>query len=80
MEEKKEYKIMKKLVAKEFVLTEDFCGYEKGEAYSFYQDPETKKYYRPRRGHIIIGSDLTNHFIEVKPTKNIPSIEVKERR
>ena len=58
---------MKKLVAVEIELKEDVTEeYKKGEKYSYFQDPETKKWYRPADGFTVTSeSDLSDRFIEV---------------
>jgi len=62
---------MKKLVVEEFVVSEkdykDGRMLKVGERYSYFQDPETGKFYRPIEGFIVTGDDLTDRFVEVKP-------------
>lgn len=64
---------IKKLVAKEFEVTEDDLQpgrrMEPGEKYTALIDPETGKYYRPVDGWEVWatgGGDLTDLFVEIK--------------
>lgn len=55
-----------KLVVKSFVTSEDMdVHYRKGHKYSYFQDPETGKYYEPLDGYTVTGQDLTALFREV---------------
>lgn len=60
---------MKKLIVKEFQITEEDSKPERqlkiGDKYSYFQDPETGKYYRPKEGFVITRKNLIDHFIEV---------------
>ncbi len=57
---------MKKLVAVEFVVDEKSVQMKPGEKYSYFQDPETGKYYRPAPGFAVEDdADLSDRFIEV---------------
>lgn len=62
---------MDKLVVKEFDITEDITKtsigemYKVGDKYSYFFDPSTGKYYRPKEGFEVTG-DLKDKFIEVK--------------
>ena len=62
---------MKKLIVKEFIVTEKDLKPERslgiGEKYSYFQDPETGKFYRPREGFEVTSEhDLSKLFIEVE--------------
>ena len=60
--------MIKKLVVVEFEAEEDEIvrEYKKGERYSWFQDPETGKYYRPRETFTVTGENLEDLFIEVE--------------
>jgi len=62
---------MKKLIVVECTVTEeDFNSPERrlpvGDVYTFFQDPETQKRYRPIAGFTVLGDDLTDMFVEVQ--------------
>lgn len=58
---------MNKLVVREFVVGENPKDrqLEEGEKYSCFQDPETKKYYRPVKDFEVTGNNLEDKFIEL---------------
>jgi hypothetical protein len=57
---------LKRLVVKEFVTSEDMVvKYRNGHKYSYFQDPETGKYYEPLDGYTVTGKDLAGLFREV---------------
>ena len=63
---------MERLVVKEFEIKEseleDKTGdhYDVGEKYSYFYDPETNKYYRPKECFEVRGKNLEDKFEEVK--------------
>ncbi len=66
---------MKKLIVEEFQVDEKTVEkrigdqYEVGEVYSHFKDPETGKFYRPRKEFIVEareGENLKDRFIEIK--------------
>jgi len=56
---------IKELVVVEFTSAADDKQLEIGDKYSYFQDPKTKKYYRPIEGFCVKGKDLSDRFIEV---------------
>ena len=61
-----EEEIMKKLIVKEFVIDGTEERRKIGEKYSFFQDPETGKYYEPVEGFTVESDiDLSDRFREV---------------
>ena len=57
---------IKKLIVKEFqTKKEEVLTIKTGYSYSYFQDPETGKYYRPKPGFVITGEDLQEKFIEI---------------
>jgi hypothetical protein len=59
---------IKRLVAVEFTVEEEDenpVKHELGEKYSYLQDPETGKFYRPKAGWEVKGEDLSTMFVEV---------------
>ena len=63
---------MKKLVVKEFTVTEEDKSQERelqpGDKYSYFEDPETGKCYRPVEGFTVTGEDLSDRFVEIEAT------------
>ena len=57
---------IKRLVVKEVIVTEDSVPMEVGEIVSYFVDPETGKYYRPKEIFEVSGDDLSKNFIEVQ--------------
>lgn len=66
--------MVKKLVAKEFLVDEETAQktigeqYKVGDKFSYMQDPETGKNYMPKEGFTIEadeGQDLNDLFVEV---------------
>jgi hypothetical protein len=55
---------IKKLVVKEFTVTEKSEQLAVGERYSYFYDPETGKYYRPTEGFTVNGENLEDMFVE----------------
>lgn len=58
--------MIKKLIVIEDEVTESKTEYSKGEKYSYFQDPETGKYYRPKDTFIVSGENLDDLFVEVE--------------
>lgn len=57
---------MKKLVAREFIVNGTEKQLDVGDRYSYFEDPETGKYYRPISGFTIEGDeDLSLRFVWV---------------
>jgi len=58
---------IKKLVVVEFTIEEGemVVEYEMGEIYSYFVDPETGKYYRPKTTFEVTGDNLEDLFEEV---------------
>lgn len=62
---------IKKLIVREFVANEDdvtrltFKVEQDEWRYTYFEDPITKKLYRPVEGFIIEGEELNSRFIEV---------------
>lgn len=55
-----------KLVVQEFENEKEcICHYGKGEKYSYFVDPETGKYYRPKSSFKVTGENLEDLFDEV---------------
>lgn len=63
--------MIKKLVVVEFTNeTDRLINSKAGEKFSYFQDPETGKYYRPVDGFTVTingDGDLSDRFIEVPP-------------
>ncbi len=57
--------MIKKLVVIEDEVTEKKTEYNKGDIFSYFQDPETGKYYRPRETFKVTGNNLDVLFIEI---------------
>lgn len=57
---------LKKLVVIECEVTEpENHTYEPGEKYSYFQDPETGKFYRPKPEFTVTGDNLDGLFVEI---------------
>ena len=62
---------IKKLIVREFIVDEGDKDrqLEIGERYTYFQDPDTGKFYQPVEGFTVIAEDsgdLSDRFIEVK--------------
>ena len=58
---------MKKLIVVEFEVKKEynFPAPEVGLKYSYFKDPETGKYYRPKDTFTVTGDNLEELFVEV---------------
>jgi hypothetical protein len=61
---------IKKLVVEEFEVGEEPPEVaKKGYKYSYFKDPETGKFYRPKSTFEVTGENLEDLFVEVEPAK-----------
>ena len=56
---------IKKLIVKEFEVKESSGSLSVGAKYSYFQDPSTQKYYRPKEVFEVTGVELETLFEEV---------------
>lgn len=58
--------MIKKLIVEEFIIeTERNIAFFPGEVYSHFKDPETGKYYRPKKSFSVTGENLEELFDEI---------------
>lgn len=62
---------MKKLVAREYIVTEEIIAtmtgqWKVGDRFSYLFDPETDKVYMPKDGFVVTGENLEELFFEVE--------------
>ena len=57
---------IRKLVVVEFIQEEDTLLSKEGYHYSFFQDPDTLKFYRPKASFKVEGDNLEDLFEEIK--------------
>jgi len=55
---------MNKLVAVKFVVDKASAknGWKVGDEYTYFQDPDSKKYYMPKEGFTVTGEKLEDKF------------------
>lgn len=52
-------------MVREFRVVEDGPQLDAGKGFSYFQDPDTGKFYRPTEEFVIEGDDLSDKFVEI---------------